>query len=118
MTRPRRTSHAEWRAYDLIAARKASAIGGIFPCESAAMISGGKPGKGRRRILTVDQQRRPRLGLSSALERAYRNGKGADIYIIRVGPFLDELRGHPRFEALAEKIVPAHELAKSAAPSK
>ena len=44
-------------------------------------------------------------GAIDALERAYRNGEGADIYIIRVDPFLDELRGHPRFEALAEKIV-------------
>ena len=57
-------------------------------------------------------------GAIDALERAYRNGEGADIYIIRVDPFLDELRGYPRFEVLAEKIVPAHEFAKSATPSK
>ena len=65
-----------------------------------------------------------RLGLGDkeraidALEQAYRNGEGADIYIIRVDPFLDELRGHPRFEALAEKIVPAREFAKAATTSK
>ena len=49
--------------------------------------------------------------------QAYRNGEGADIYIIRVDPFMDELRGHPRFEALAEKIVPAREF-KGATASK
>ena len=57
-------------------------------------------------------------GAIDALERAYRNGEGADIYIIRVDPFLDELRGHPRFEALAEKIVPAREFARAATTSK
>ena len=65
-----------------------------------------------------------RLGLGDkeeaidALERAYRNGEGDDIYIIRVDPFLDDLRGHPRFEALAEKIIPAREFAKAATSSK
>ncbi|HEY6155005.1 MAG TPA: tetratricopeptide repeat protein [Candidatus Udaeobacter sp.] len=44
-----------------------------------------------------------------ALERAYSEGAGNDIYCIRVDPMLDELRGNPRFEALAEKIVPARE---------
>jgi TolB-like protein/Tfp pilus assembly protein PilF len=44
-----------------------------------------------------------------ALEQAYRNGEGNDIYVIKVDPLLDGLRGHPRFEALAEKIVPARE---------
>jgi TolB-like protein/Tfp pilus assembly protein PilF len=48
-------------------------------------------------------------GAVDALERAYRNGESADICIIRVDPFLDDLRGHPRFEALAEKILPARE---------
>ena len=57
-------------------------------------------------------------GAIDALEQAYRNGEGADIYVIRVDPFLDELRGHPRFEALAEKIVPAREFAKETTPSK
>jgi TolB-like protein/TPR repeat protein len=57
-------------------------------------------------------------GAIDALEQAYRNGEGADIYIIRVDPFLDELRGDPRFEALAEKIVPARQFAKGATTSK
>ena len=44
-----------------------------------------------------------------ALERAYREGAANDIITIRVDPMLEDLRGHPRFEALAEKIVPARE---------
>ena len=43
------------------------------------------------------------------LERAYRENDGNDIYNIRVDPLLDDLRGDPRFEALAERIVPAKE---------
>jgi TolB-like protein/Tfp pilus assembly protein PilF len=43
------------------------------------------------------------------LERAYRENDGGDIYNIRIDPMLDDLRGDPRFEALAEKIVPARE---------
>jgi TolB-like protein/Tfp pilus assembly protein PilF len=43
------------------------------------------------------------------LERAYRENDGNDIYNIRIDPLLDPLRGDPRFEALAEKIVPARE---------
>jgi tetratricopeptide (TPR) repeat protein len=57
-------------------------------------------------------------GAIDALERAYRNGEGNDIYIIKVDPMLDDLRGGPRFEALAEKIVPAREFARAAAPSR
>ena len=56
-------------------------------------------------------------GAIDALERAYRNGEGSDIYIIRVDPLLDDLRGQPRFEALAEKIVPTA-VFKSATASK
>ncbi len=44
-----------------------------------------------------------------ALERAYREGAGNDLFTIKVDPLLDDLRGQPRFEALAEKIVPAAE---------
>jgi TolB-like protein/Tfp pilus assembly protein PilF len=40
-----------------------------------------------------------------ALERAYSNGEGADISIIKVDPLLDDLRGQPRFDALLQKIV-------------
>jgi tetratricopeptide (TPR) repeat protein len=57
-------------------------------------------------------------GALDALERAYGNGEGPDIGIIRVDPFLDDLRGLPRFEALAEKILPARMFAKAALPSK
>jgi TolB-like protein/Tfp pilus assembly protein PilF len=44
-----------------------------------------------------------------ALERAYHEGAGNDLFTIRVDPMLDDLRGQPRFEALAEKIIPARE---------
>jgi tetratricopeptide (TPR) repeat protein len=50
-----------------------------------------------------------------ALERSYRNGENADLSTIRVDPFMDDLRGHPRFEALAEKILPGREFAKAPA---
>jgi hypothetical protein len=49
------------------------------------------------------------------LERAYRENDGGDIYNIKIDPMLDDLRGDPRFEALAEKIIPAREFH---APSK
>lgn len=44
------------------------------------------------------------------LEQAYQDRAGNDIGWIRVDPLLDPLRSDPRFEALAEKIVPAREL--------
>jgi TolB-like protein/Tfp pilus assembly protein PilF len=40
-----------------------------------------------------------------ALERAYREGAGNDIYLIKVDPMEDDLRGQPRFEALLQKIL-------------
>ena len=43
------------------------------------------------------------------LERAYREGAGNDIFAIRIDPVLDDFRGQPRFEALAEKIIPVRE---------
>ena len=44
------------------------------------------------------------------LEQSYEDRAGADIGLIRVDSLLDPLRGgDPRFEALAEKIVPARE---------
>jgi len=49
-----------------------------------------------------------------ALERAYREGAGNDLFTIKVDPMLDDLRGDPRFEALAEKIVPAREFGTKA----
>jgi TolB-like protein/Tfp pilus assembly protein PilF len=39
------------------------------------------------------------------LERAYREGTGAYLFVIKVDPFLDDLRGDSRFEALVQKIV-------------
>src|SRR5881275_1399331 len=41
------------------------------------------------------------------LEQSYQDRAGSDIGYIRVDPLVDPLRGDPRFEALAEKIVPA-----------
>ena len=51
------------------------------------------------------------------LEESYRERDGFTIGEIRVDPFLNSLHGDPRFEALAEKIVPAREFAKTATPS-
>jgi TolB-like protein/Flp pilus assembly protein TadD len=45
------------------------------------------------------------------LEQSYQDRAGSDIGYIRVDPLLDPLRGDPRFEALAEKIIPAREFA-------
>jgi TolB-like protein/Tfp pilus assembly protein PilF len=51
------------------------------------------------------------------LEKSYQDRAGSDIGYMRVDPLLDPLRSEPRFEALAEKIVPAVEF-KSATASK
>ena len=40
-----------------------------------------------------------------ALERAFREGAGNDLNAIKVDPILDDLRGQPRFEALAQRIL-------------
>ncbi|HSC11737.1 MAG TPA: tetratricopeptide repeat protein [Rhodanobacteraceae bacterium] len=45
----------------------------------------------------------------NGLEEAYRNRDGFDMASIRIDPMLEPLRGDPRFEALAEKIVPARD---------
>ncbi len=39
------------------------------------------------------------------LERAYREGTGAYLFVIKVDPFLDDLRGDSRFDALVQKIT-------------
>jgi len=46
------------------------------------------------------------------LEQSYQDRAGSEIGYIRVDPLLDPLRGDPRFEALAEKIVPAREFSR------
>jgi tetratricopeptide (TPR) repeat protein len=46
------------------------------------------------------------------LEQGYREHDGFNIGPIRVDPLLTPLRGDPRFEALAEKIVPAREFSR------
>jgi TolB-like protein/Flp pilus assembly protein TadD len=51
------------------------------------------------------------------LEQGYRDRDGFNLAVIRVDPFLVSLHGNPRFEALAEKIVPASQF-KSVTPSK
>ena len=47
------------------------------------------------------------------LEQAYQDRAGNDIGWIRVDSLVDPLRGDPRFEALAEKIVPARDFRAS-----
>jgi tetratricopeptide (TPR) repeat protein len=54
----------------------------------------------------------------SALEKSFEELNGNTLEYIRTDPFLDLLRGDPRFEALAEKIVPAAEFAKAATLAK
>jgi TolB-like protein/tetratricopeptide (TPR) repeat protein len=51
------------------------------------------------------------------LEQSYQDRAGSDVGWIRVDPLVDPLRGDPRFEALAEKIIPAREF-KSTTNSK
>jgi len=54
----------------------------------------------------------------TALEKSFEELNGNTLEYIRTDPFLDPLRADPRFEALAEKIVPAREFAKGATLSK
>ena len=54
----------------------------------------------------------------SSLEEAYRNGDGFDMAPIRIDPYLEPLHGDPRFEALADKIVPTGDFTPVAAPAK
>ncbi|MEO7167347.1 MAG: tetratricopeptide repeat protein, partial [Chthoniobacterales bacterium] len=50
----------------------------------------------------------------AALEQGYAGRNGDELSFLRIDPFLDPLRDDPRFEALAEKIVPAREFAQTA----
>ena len=52
------------------------------------------------------------------LEVGYDERDGFDLGYIRVDPLLETLHGNPRFEALAEKIMPARDFAKAATTSK
>jgi TolB-like protein/Flp pilus assembly protein TadD len=52
------------------------------------------------------------------LEQCYQDRAGSDIGWIRADSLVDPLRGDPRFEALAEKIVPAAQFGDMAAAKK
>jgi TolB-like protein/Flp pilus assembly protein TadD len=39
------------------------------------------------------------------LDRGYRDGETNYLFVIKVDPLLDDLRGNPRFEALVQKVV-------------
>jgi hypothetical protein len=39
------------------------------------------------------------------LERGYHEAAGNYLFLIKVNPLLDDLRGQPRFEALVQKIT-------------
>jgi len=49
------------------------------------------------------------------LEQGYHDRNGYELSSVRVDPFLAPLREDPRFEALAEKIVPARQFKKTVA---
>jgi hypothetical protein len=50
------------------------------------------------------------------LEQSYQDRAGSDVGWIRVDPLLEPLRDDPRFEALAEKIVPASQFKGTTVP--
>jgi TolB-like protein len=52
----------------------------------------------------------------AALDESYQTREAIAISHIRVDPLVDSLRGNPRFEALAEKIIPARDFKGSTAP--
>jgi TolB-like protein/Flp pilus assembly protein TadD len=54
----------------------------------------------------------------NSLEESYRERDGFGIATIRVDPFLKPLHGEPRFEALAEKIMPMRDFKPSPATAK
>jgi len=39
------------------------------------------------------------------LERGFEDRDGSNLGWIKVDPLLDQLRGHPRFEALVQRVV-------------
>ena len=48
------------------------------------------------------------------LQKSYEDRAGESLRFIRVDPLLDPLRGDPRFEALAEKVIPARQFGTAA----
>jgi TolB-like protein/Tfp pilus assembly protein PilF len=52
------------------------------------------------------------------LEHAYQRGETNYLFRVKIDPILDDLRGDPRFEALAEKIVPTAQFGDKAAANK
>jgi len=48
------------------------------------------------------------------LQRSYEDRAGESLRFIRVDPLLDPLRGDPRFEALADKVIPRREFGEDA----
>ncbi|HXR62746.1 MAG TPA: tetratricopeptide repeat protein [Rudaea sp.] len=48
-----------------------------------------------------------RISALDWLERGFEDRDGFDMAVIRIDPYLDPLHGEPRFDALAEKILPA-----------
>jgi TolB-like protein/Flp pilus assembly protein TadD len=52
------------------------------------------------------------------LELGYQEHDGYDLNYIRIDPLLKTLHGDPRFEALAEKIIPTHDFGQTTTNSK
>jgi len=87
-----------------------------------AMAKSGKADEARRLLAELEQVSQHRyvpaygigliyLGLGEknqalrSFEKSYEDRDGTEIGYIKVNPFLDSLRGDPRFEVLVEKIV-------------
>jgi hypothetical protein len=49
------------------------------------------------------------------LEQGYHDHNADELSFVRIDPFLAPMHGDPRFEALAEKIVPARQFKRTVA---